>query len=105
MRVLVKEPIQNLELREIEDNTEYLQELVGGYFGMVWITDEIVCLYNEDGKSLKLGYNFYTSRHGWVVGTCIFASIKNTELASLSDKQIVYISKYVNSPIDLNVPQ
>lgn len=101
MRVLVKEPIQHLQLREIEDTLEDLQGIVGGYLEMLWITDKIVCLFNEEGKSLKLGYNFYTSRHGWVVGTCIFASIKNTELASLSNQQIQYISKYVNSPVEL----
>lgn len=96
MRVLVREPInQPLQLKEIEGTLEDLQELVGEFIEIVRITDDIVCISNEKG----LGNNFYSDGIGWIVGTCVFTSTKDTEFASLSDKQIGYIAEYIGFPV------
>lgn len=100
MRVLVREPInQPLQLKEIEGTLEDFQELVGEFIEIVPMTDDIVCICNEKGASLGLGNNFYGDRLGWVVGTCVFTSTKDTDFASLSDKQIGYISEYIGFPV------
>ncbi len=100
MRVLVREPSnQPLKLKEIEGTLEDLQELVGEFIEIVPMTDDIVCICNEKGETQGLGNNFHDDRHGWIVGTCVFTSSKNTEFTSLSDKQIGYISEYLGYPV------
>jgi len=100
MRVLVREPInQPLQLKEIEGTFEDLQELVGEFIEIVPITDDIVCICNEKGALQELGNNFDNDQLGWIVGTCVFTSTKNSEFTSLSDQQIGYISEYIGYPI------
>ena len=100
MRVLVREPInQPLQLKEIEGTLEDLQELVGESIEIVRITEDIVCICNEKGKSQGLQNNFHSDGLGWIVGTCVFTSAKNTEFTSLSDLQIGYLSEYIGYPV------
>ena len=100
MRVLVREPInQPLQLKEIEGTFEDLQELVGESIEIVPITDDIVCICNEKSALQELGKNFYDDRFGWILGTCIFTSTKDTEFTSLSDIQIGYITEYIGFPV------
>ena len=100
MRVLVREPInQPLQLKEIEGTLEDLQELVGESIEIVRITDDIVCICNEKGRSQGQQNNFYSDGLGWIVGTCVFTSSKNTEFTSLSDMQIGYLSEYNGYPV------
>ncbi|HEY8911302.1 MAG TPA: DUF3846 domain-containing protein [Desulfosporosinus sp.] len=100
MRVLVREPInQPLQLKDIPGTFEDLQELVGEFIEIVPITDEIVCICNEKGASKDLENNFYDDRLGWIVGTCVFTSSKNSEFTSLSDLQIGYIAEYIGYPV------
>ena len=100
MRVLVREPInQPLQLKEIEGTIEDLHELVGEFIEIVPMTNDIVCICNEKGVSQGLGKNFYDDQLGWIVGTCVFTSTKNSEFTSLSDKQIGYIAEYIGYPV------
>ena len=100
MRVLVREPInQPLQLKEIEGTIEDFQELVGEFIEIVPITDEIVCICNEKGALQELENNFHDDRLGWIVGTCVFTSTKDTEFTSLSDMQIGYIAEYIGYPV------
>jgi len=100
IRVLVREPLnQPLHLREIEGTLEDFQELVGEFIEIVQITTDIVCICNEKGSLQGLGNNFHCDGLGWIVGTCIFTSTKDTEFTSLSDKQIGYISEYIGFPV------
>lgn len=100
MRVLVREPInQPLQLKQIEGTLEDLQELVGEFIEIVRITEDIVCICNEKGSLQGLGNNFYSDGLGWIVGTCVFISNKDTEFTSLTDKQIGYISEYIGFPV------
>ena len=100
MRVLVREPLnQPLHLKEIEGTLEDFQELVGEFLEIVKLTDDIVCICNEKGSSQGLGNNFHGDELGWIVGTCVFTSTKDTEFTSLSDKQIGYISEYIGFPV------
>ncbi|MGC7870980.1 DUF3846 domain-containing protein [Desulfosporosinus sp. SYSU MS00001] len=100
MRVLFREPMnQPLQLKDIEGTFEDFQELVGDLIEMVPMTDEIMCLCNDEAEMLGLKKNFYDDRHGWIFGTCVFTATRNREFASLSDKQIGYISEYIGFPV------
>ena len=100
MRVLVREPMnQPLQLKEIEGTFEDFQELVGDLIEIVPLTDDIVCLCNDEAEMLGLKKNFYDDRQGWIFGPCVFTAAKNKEFSSLSDKQIGYISEYIGFPV------
>lgn len=58
IRVIVKEPGKPAEQREIENNLETLQELVGGYIEDVHIGSNILVIVNEEGKLKHLDFNF-----------------------------------------------
>lgn len=101
MRVLVREPSNKpLQLKEIEGTIEDFQEFVGEFIEIVPITNEIICICNEKAALQGLGNNFHDERLGWIVGTCVFTSTKDTEFTSLSDKQIAYIAEYIGFPVE-----
>jgi len=101
MKILFRKPINKpLQAMEIEDGLKPLQKLVGGYVKLIPIADEIVCLCDEEGGLKDLGNNFFHDTYGWIVGNCIFCSTVNNEFASLTDKQIKYVSKYIGFPVE-----
>lgn len=61
MRVLVKLPGQNPEVREIEDGLDAMQEIVGGSIEMVWMSEDLEfdIVLNEEGKIEGLPMNIH----------------------------------------------
>lgn len=101
IRVIIKEPYKKAFVSEISGNLKSLQNIVGGYiedvpFPTVEKADLIV---NEEGKINKSAGNFFLPHYkDCVVGTCIIASYNDSgEFASLTDKQIKQINKYLDT--------
>ncbi len=59
-----KEP----EEKEIKNDNRTIQQLVAGYYAFCMLTDNIVLVYNEDGKYYNLKPNCRTRPYGIIAG-------------------------------------
>ena len=57
MRVLVVEPEQRPEEREIEDSLNAMQGIVGGLIQPIYLENSVVLVCNDEGKLLDLPAN------------------------------------------------
>ncbi len=57
MRVLVVEPEQRPEEREIDDSLTAMQGIVGGLIQPIYLGDSVVLVCNDEGKLLDLPAN------------------------------------------------
>jgi len=93
IKVLIVEPQKDPYSKEIDNELKPLQDIVGGYLESHAISNRVVVLCNEDGKSLNLKRNFsiFLQRIGKIdfVGTYVFAAHDgNGEFVSLTDEDI-----------------
>lgn len=87
IRVLVKEPGKEAELRDIPNTLKALQNAVGGYIETMWLEDSCVIICNEEGKLQGLPPNFLLMGD-LIVGTAVLAGVDGEEFCSLTDEQI-----------------
>ncbi len=91
IKVLVLSPDKEPEVREIENELETVQGIVGGYVeARYWSTATtglVVILCDEDGKLKEKPICMAIGPHLFV-GTIVLASQKGYELASLTQEQI-----------------
>lgn len=90
IRVIVKEPGKPAEAREIENNLETLQELVGGYIEDVRIGSNLLVIVNEEGKLKHLDFNFVLG-FDIICGTAVFTASEGEDLSSLTQEQTDFI--------------
>ena len=87
IRVLVKEPGKEAELRDIPNTLKALQSAVGGYIETVTFAEDCTLVVNEEGKLQGLPPNFLF--FGDVIaGTAVLAGVDGEEFCSLTDEQI-----------------
>ena len=92
MKVLYKRPGFPPVTREVENELEDLQRLVGGYIEAVRL-DDIIILVNEEGKNLGLPPNFYVEAiDDMIVGPAVFVRENKEEFASMSENDIKWIT-------------
>ena len=87
IRVLVKEPGKEAELREIQNTLEALQCIVGGYIETVTFAEDCTLIVNEEGKLQGLPVNFRIFGDV-IVGTAVLAGVDGEEFCSLEEQQI-----------------
>ena len=93
IKVLVVEPMQPCEVREIS-GLDDMQALVGGHIQAVYpFRDEVALVCNEEGKNLELPYNRpLTDGQGipydMICGTFFLAGVGPEDFISLTDDQI-----------------
>ena len=87
IRILVKEPGKEAELREIPNTLKALQCIVGGYIETVTFAEDCTLIVNEEGKLQGLPPNFRIFGDA-IVGTALFAGVSGEEFCSLTDEQI-----------------
>lgn len=87
MKILFKEPNRPFEVKEIENNLETLQQLVGGYIEVVPYKDNIVIICDEEGKLKGKEINISFS-YDVIAGNCLFVGTNEGDFTSLTDKQI-----------------
>lgn len=100
IRVIVKQPFKELEVKEIENTLTSLKEIVDGYIECVPFprVNGVDLIVNEEGKLDRLDGNFYIPHYeDCIVGTAIITSYnKDGEFISLNDDQIKQVSEYIN---------
>ena len=94
MRVIYKEPGKEPRTMVIPNKLKVLQDLVGGYIETLKIADNVVMIFNEEGKLLGLEPNFYLGAIGDViVGPVLVVGENGEEFDSLPDDEIKEISR------------
>lgn len=93
MRIVVKKVGEDFgEIREIENEIEPLQEIVGGWVQTVSMGHDILLCLNDEGKLKNLPINFFLG-FDFIVGDVAFVGVDRDEMVSLSDKQLDFLRK------------
>lgn len=98
IRVLVKEPGKDAEVREVNDDLESLQQIVAGYIEGFNLPDCDAQGYcNEEGLLLNLKPNIYRPAYkDAIVGPIVFVNYNDEgDACSLTDEQIHRLRKYL----------
>lgn len=82
--VLIKEPYESVgHLNIIDTDYKTIQEIVGGYFEMLYVRPDVVMLVNEEGKVFDLDDNFIYEGADYIKGTAIICGISGEEITDL----------------------
>lgn len=98
--VLVLEPDKEPYVKEIENNLESLQSMVGGYIQALYPFDDPVALIaNDEGKLLGLPWNRpLVDNDGFIydviVGTFLVTGLTDDNFGSLSQELIKKYTEY-----------
>ena len=87
MLVAIKKPLEPIEYKEISNNNETLQEIIGGYVEAIKF-GKYLCLCDEDGRLKGEIENMYSLTLGlFLVGTLIFCEQDGEEFSSIKDRE------------------
>lgn len=82
IHVMVKEPGEKWQRREVDNTLRTFQGLVGGHIETVTVTpDRLVLIVNEEGKLQELPENVLF-RNDWLVGTVVAVGVAGEDFAS-----------------------
>ena len=102
MRVIYKEPGKEPRTMVIPNELKVLQDLVGGYIETLKIADNVVMIFNEEGKLLDLAPIFFVGAIADVIlGPVIIAGEDGDEFTSLSEDNIAFISGILRRGFDI----
>lgn len=102
MRVIYKEPGKEPRTMVIPNELKVLQDLVGGYIETLKIADNVVMIFNEEGKLLDLAPNFFVGAIADVIlGPVIIVGEDGDEFTSLSEDNIAFISGILRGGFDI----
>jgi len=101
IKVIIKEPYKDPVVSEIVDDLKTIQKIVGGYIEVVPFPNVkgVDLVVNEEGKLEKLPGNFFIPHYeDCIVGSCMITGYNDEgEFASLADKQIEKVNKYIKT--------
>lgn len=97
LRILMKRVNEEPEEMEIEDTLEAKQALVDGLIEVVYVTDGILLICNEEGKLLNMPPNLMFE-FDYIAGDCFFIGddYENGDFKSLTDEQIEEVKELCN---------
>ena len=102
MRIIYKEPGKEPRTMIVPNTLKMLQDLVGGYIETLKIADNVVMIFNEEGKLLDLAPNFFVGAIADVIlGPVIIAGEDGDEFTSLSEDNIAFISGILRGGFDI----
>lgn len=102
MRVIYKEPGNEPRTMVIPNELKVLQDLVGGHIETLKIADNVVMIFNEEGKLLDLAPNFFVGAIADVIlGPVIITGEDGDEFTSLSEDNIAFISGILRGGFDI----
>lgn len=87
MKIVVKKAGCMPEVREVENDLQVFQEIVGGHMETVCLIENILCVCNEEGKLKGLPMNIFLNGE-LIVGDVFFCAFDGEDFASLKDYQI-----------------
>lgn len=83
MRIVYKKPGKPAEARNVPNELDEWQRLVGGYIEKVYLPKDLVMIANEEGKQLELSPNF--KYHGDIIcGPVVFVGVKDDDFIDIS---------------------
>ena len=98
IKVIVKEPYKDPEIKTVESSLKTWQEIVGGYIETIpfpGIKGAVIIL-NEEGKLDALDGNFWVPHYDdFIVGSVAIVGSGDDDFESLSDNQIKGILKHI----------
>ena len=107
MNVLVVEPRMQPYEKEVPDELESLQAIVGGHIQAIYpFEDHVALVCNEDGIGLQLEFNrmIPERQYGGVFGTFFICAIDGENFASLTSEQMkTYKKRFQKAEIILAV--
>ncbi len=104
MRVVIIEPGQVAEIREIEPGLKSLQTLVGGYIECLHFENDICLIVNEEGKIHNLPSNRICFHGDRLVGSVIIVNTSGEDFCSLTEKEAEdYKWKFLNTKMVVNI--
>ena len=94
MKVIYKEPGKEAEIRNIDNDLETLQNLVGGYIEHLTFIKGVGMIMNEEGKLHDMEPNFI---YGWdmVVGPVIFVGESGEDFRDISDDEAMRVLEFL----------
>lgn len=93
MKVIVKEVGKKAEVREIANELEALQKIVGGYIEVVQVDADVLMVCDEEGKLKGKPYNFDLGRD-IIVGDVLFVQSYGEDFTDLNEANIEKLLKY-----------
>ena len=78
--VMIKEPGENWERREIDNTLRTFQGLVGGYIETLHVREDLLLIVNEEGVLQQLDPNIYM-RGYWLRGTIVAVGVDGEDFA------------------------
>lgn len=90
MKVVIKEPKKEPEIREINNDLKVFQQIVGGRIQVVQMpfSEDIYLVLDDEGKLKGYEPNVLFWGGDVIVGTVIFVATKDEDFAELSEYQI-----------------
>lgn len=95
MRIVVKKAGQLPELKEIHNELTEFQSIVGGYIECIPISNNILCVLNEEGKIKRLQPNFIFN-DDIICGDVFFCSARGVDFDSLSTYDADWLMNVLN---------
>ena len=95
MRIVVKRVGQYPEMKEIPCELGVMQKIVGGYIECINITNNILCVCNEEGKLMGLEPNFIFN-NDMIVGDVFFCTPGEEDFESLSVADTDWLMNVLN---------
>lgn len=94
MRVVVKEPGRDPEVRDISGDLRSFQDIVGGFIEAVAHMPllDVVVYGNEEGRLAGLPYNFTKMDGTEIVGTVVATRVEDGESVDLDEMQCRHVS-------------
>lgn len=83
IRVIVKNPGQVAEVREVENTLEALQELVEGWIEVLPMANGVYALVNEEGADRELPQNTGLVGYGMICGPIVLVGRDGDEFADV----------------------
>ena len=90
MKILYKKPGEAPEIRDVANDLEVLQDLVGGYIETVTVGN-VVIICNEEGKLKGMPLNFLVKTRNYtepIVGPAIFCRTDHWDFTDIQDEDI-----------------
>lgn len=103
MRILFKEPGKDPRQMQIPNTLSVLQQLVDGYIETLTVADDVVLIFNEEGKLRGFEPNFFVGAiQDVIVGPVIVAGRdEEGEIASLTEKNAEFIGAIMRGGFDI----
>ena len=102
MKILVKVPYENIEEKEISNDTfkavQEINNIIGGYLTIDKINSKYILITNEEAEYSAKPICAYSKHFGILYGTIVFAEYNNSQISGINS--IHELKELVDNNID-----